>query len=184
MDVDTDILTAEDLFRMPDDGFRYELLHGRIRKFSPSGFEHGKIAAAVTRSLAEYVSDNKLGAVCAAETGFKLAMRPDHVRAPDVAFIRRDRVEQAGTVVGFWPGAPDLAVEVVSPSDSYTEVEDKVFDWLEAGTSMVIVINPRKRTATVYRSLTQITAFSEAQTLDGADVIPGWSLRVGDLFAS
>src|SRR5262249_49152998 len=89
MELDTDTVTADDLLRLPDDGCRYELLHGRLKKMLPSGFEHGKVTAAVTRSLVEYVSAKSLGVVCAAETGFKLASDPDHVRAPDVAFVRQ-----------------------------------------------------------------------------------------------
>ena len=183
MGIEIDFVTADQLLRMPDDGFRYELLHGELRKTAPSGFEHGSVAARVTRSLAEHVETTKLGGVvCAAETGFKLASNPDHVRAPDVAFVRSDRVKQAGKVQGFWPGAPDLAVEVVSPNDSYAHVEEKIIDWLAAGTRMVIVVNPRTHTASVYRSPTEIVILSGEQMLNGGDVVPGWSLPVKDLF--
>jgi Uma2 family endonuclease len=120
--------------------------------------------------------------VYAAETGFKLASNPDHVRAPDAAFIRRERLEQLGEVEGFWPGAPDLVVEVVSPSDTFLEVQDKVFDWLDAGCRMVVVVTPRKRAVTVYRSLSDVKVLGEADVLDGADVVPGWRLPVKDLF--
>ena len=123
-----------------------------------------------------------LGIVYAAETGFKLASNPDVVRAPDVAFIRRDRVEEVGDVEGYWPGAPDLAVEVISPSDTYAEVQEKVFDWLEAGTKMVILVMPRKRAVTVYRSLTDIIMLTEHDVLDGGDVVPGWKVPVRELF--
>lgn len=174
-------MTAEDLFKLPDDGFRYELVRGELRKMPPAGQQHGRIAAILTGSLVHYVTSNKLGAVYAAETGFKLA--PNHVRAPDVAFIRRERIEEVGEVEGYWPGAPDLAVEVISPSDTYTDVEDKVFDWLEAGSRMVIVVNPRKRAVTVYRSLSDISVLYEQDTLDGFDVVPGWRMPVKELFA-
>jgi Uma2 family endonuclease len=127
------------------------------------------------------VTANKLGVVYAAETGFQL--RPDHVRAPDVAFVRRDRVERAGDVEGFWPGAPDLAVEVISPGDTYGEVEEKVMDWLEAGTPMVMIVNPRKRAVTMYRSLTAIVILTENEMVEGQDIVPGWSLKVSALFA-
>ena len=123
-----------------------------------------------------------MGVVYAAETGFKLASNPDVVRAPDVAFIRRDRVEEVGDVEGYWPGAPDPAVEVISPSDTYAEVQEKVFDWLEAGTKMVILVMPRKRAVTVYRSLTDIVMLTEHDLLDGGDVVPGWKLSVRELF--
>ncbi len=176
------LVTAEELFSMPDDGFRYELVRGELRKMAPAGHVHGKVAINISTPLAQYVRAHNLGTVYAAETGFKLASNPDTVRAPDVAFIRRDRVEEVGNVEGYWPGAPDLVVEVVSPSDTYSEVEEKVLEWLEAGVRMVIVANPRKRVVTVYRSLTEITVLTEADTLDGADVVPGWKMAVRDMF--
>ncbi|MBI4639744.1 MAG: Uma2 family endonuclease [Candidatus Tectomicrobia bacterium] len=178
----TQLMTAEDLLRMPDDGFRYELVSGELRRMPPAGHTHGRIAATVTGSLVQHVATNKLGTVYAAETGFKLAANPGHVRAPDVAFIRRERVIEVGEIEGYWPGAPDLVVEVVSPSDSYSEVEEKVFDWLEAGTRMVIVINSRRRAVTVYHSLTDIIVLKENDTLDGGKVVPGWTMPVRDLF--
>ncbi len=119
----------------------------------------------------------------AAETGFRLSTDPDTVRAPDVAFVSQARVETVGEVEGFWPEAPDLAVEVVSPGDSYTDVEEKVFAWLDAGTKMVVVINPRQRSATVYKSPSDITALAEADILDGGDVVPGFELAVREIFA-
>ena len=99
----------------------------------------------ITWRLAQYVEGNRLGTVYAAETGFRLSSDPDTVRAPDVAFVSRARVEAVGEVEGFWPEAPDLAVEVISPDDSYADVEEKVFDWLDAGTKMILVVNPRQR---------------------------------------
>jgi len=175
-------MTADELLRMPDDGFRYELVRGDLRKMPPAGYEHGKRAIRFGWKLIQYVEAHNLGDVCGAETGFKLASNPDHVLAPDVAFVRRERAEAAGNVQGYWPGAPDLAVEVISPGDTYAEVEEKVFDWLEAGTRMVIVLNPRRRSVTVYRSPTDIVVLSENDTLDGGDVVPGWKIPVKELF--
>jgi Uma2 family endonuclease len=176
------LMTAEDLLRIPDDGFRYELIRGELRKMAPAGFRHGRIAIKLSTNLDQHVTNHNLGVVCAAETGFKLASTPDVVRAPDVAFIRQERVEEVGNVEGYWPGAPDLAVEVVSPSDTYTEVQEKVFDWLEAGTRMVIVVMPRRRVVAVYRSLTEIVMLTENDALDGGDIVPGWTMPVRDLF--
>lgn len=174
--------TADDLLRMPDDGFRYELVRGELIKSSPAGNKHGRFAANVTAFLGVHVKANKLGAVYAAGTGFWLKSEPDTVRAPDVAFVSQKRLEEVGDVDGFWPGAPDLVVEVISPSDTYTEVEEKVFEWLGAGARMVVVVNPRKRAVTVYRSLTDIRVLTEDDTLDGADVVPGWRMTVKDIF--
>jgi Uma2 family endonuclease len=183
MDVVRQQVTANDLLLMPDDGFRYELVRGELRRMNPAGNVHGRIAVRITWRLAQYVEENRIGTVYAAETGFRLASDPDTVRAPDVAFVSRSRVESAGEVEGFWPGAPDLAVEVISPGDSYADVEEKVFDWLDAGTKVVVVVNPRKHSATVYRSKFDITALTEADVFYGGDVVPGFELAVRELFA-
>jgi len=176
-------MTAEELLRLPDDGYRYELVRGELRKMAPAGHIHGRVAINVTTPLDRHVRDHNLGVVYAAETGFKLASNPDIVRAPDIAFIRRERVEDVGDLEGYWPGAPDLAVEVISPSDTYTDVQEKVFDWLEAGTRMVILVMPRKRVVTVYRSMTDMIMLTEHDTLDGEDVVPGWKIPVRELFS-
>ncbi|MDQ3459237.1 MAG: Uma2 family endonuclease [Deinococcota bacterium] len=175
-------VTAEELLMMPDDGFLYELLRGELRKMSPAGHQHGKVAMRIGWRLARHVVANDLGEVYAAETGFKIASNPDTVRAPDVALVSRPRVEAVGDVEGYWPGAPDMAAEVLSPEDTYTELEEKVVEWLSAGTCMVIVLDPRKRTATVYRSLTDIVILSEERALDGGEVVPGWTVPVAELF--
>ena len=175
-------LTAEDLLRMPDDGNRYELVRGELRRMPPAGHVHGRVTINFTTPLDQHVRSNDLGAVYAAETGFKLASAPDLVRAPDVAFVRCERVEAVGNQEGYWPGAPDMAVEVVSPNDIYTEVEEKVFDWLDAGARLVVVLNPRKRAVTAYRSLERIVVHTESETLDCSDVVPGFSIAVRDIF--
>jgi Uma2 family endonuclease len=177
------LVTADELLRMPDNGFRYELVQGELRRMSPAGFHHGRLIMNVATTLDQHVRAQQLGVVCAAETGFLLTTDPDTVRAADVAFIRQDRIEHETELEGYWPGAPDLAVEVVSPNDLYTEVDEKVTDWLDAGTRMVVVINPRKRTVTVYRSLRQIVVLREQDTLDGSDVIAGWTLPIAAIFA-
>src|SRR5215217_3339557 len=150
-------VTAEELLRMPDDEFRYELVRGELRKMTPAGNVRGRVVVRITWPLAQHVEANVLGVVYAAETGFVLARDPDTVRAPDVAFVSRERVEAVGEVEGYWPGAPDLAVEVISPNDSHVEVEEKVFDWLEAGTKIVLAVNPRRRSVSLYRSQSDIT---------------------------
>lgn len=176
-------VNAEDLLRMPDDGFRYELVRGELRQMAPAGNVHGRIAMNFGTSLNNHIRAHDLGVVYAAETGFRLAEDPDTVRAPGVAFVSRERLEEIGEVEGYWPGAPDLAAEVISPGDSHLEVEEKVFGWLEAGTKMVLTINPRKRSMTVYRSLTDITVLTDKDVLDGADVVPDFRLAVREVFA-
>ncbi|HEX2092626.1 MAG TPA: Uma2 family endonuclease [Longimicrobiaceae bacterium] len=177
------VVTAEELLRMPRGRVRRELVRGVVREMTPAGYGHGKVAMRLGSRLDVHVEENDLGVVVAAETGFRIASSPDTVRAPDVAFVRRERAEEVGDDEGFWPGAPDLAVEVVSPNDSFGEVEEKVFDWLSAGCRMVVVVDPRKRTATVYRSRSDITVLAEDEELDGGDVVPGWRLPVRELFA-
>ena len=176
------IATAADLERLPDDGFRYELVRGEVRKMTPVGNEHGKIAALVTGSLGQHVPP-RLGAVYAAETGFRLASDPDTVRAPDAAFVCQARLDAVGAVAGYWPGAPDLAVEVVAPGDRYGEVAEKVADWLAAGTQMVVVVEPRQRTVAVHHADGVIRALREGDVLEGGEVVPGWEVAVAALFA-
>ena len=175
-------VTAEELLKMPDDGLRSELVRGEVRQTALAGSVHGRLAVNVAASLHQYVRESDLGIVCAVGTGFEIERDPDTVRAPDVAFVSRERIEEVGEVEGFWPGAPDLTVEVVSPGDLYTEVEEKVLGWLEAGSRMVVVVDPRNRTVSVRRNRAEAQVLSERDTLDGGDVVPGWELPVADVF--
>ena len=174
--------TASELYEMPDDGFRYELVKGELRKMSPAGSEHGAIVINVTLLVGSHVKSNDLGVCFGAETGFKIASDPDTVRAPDLAFVSRERIPEGGIPKKFWEGAPDLAVEVVSPGDTYSEVEEKVEDWLEAGARAVWVLNPKRRSVSVYRSMTDVTHLSEDDELDGGDVVPGFRCKVSEIF--
>lgn len=171
-------MTAEDLLRMPRDGFRYELIRGHLRKMAPAGHIHGRVALNISTPLDVYVRTNSLGAVFAAETGFKLETNPDMVRAPDISFISRERLELEDVPKGYWAGAPDLAVEVLSPNEVHSEVEEKVSDWIRGGARMVVIVNPRLRSVIVYRSQSDISTLTERDVLDGQDVIPGWHLPV------
>ena len=128
-----------------------------------------------------YVRENRLGRTRIAEPGFILERAPDSVRAPDVAFVRRERIEAIGKTTRYWPEAPDLAIEVISPNDRYTEVNEKVADWLAAGTRMVVVVNPRNRTVNVHTPDGAVT-LKMGDTLDGGEVVPGWQMPVADMF--
>jgi Uma2 family endonuclease len=174
--------TAEQLFGMPDDGFRHELIKGELKTMAPAGFDHGVIIMNLAVPLGQYVKANNLGVVLGAETGFKIETDPDTVRAPDIAFVRRDRIPPTGRPAEFWPGAPDLAVEVLSPGDTVYEVEERIADWLSAGTSAVWVINPKRHTAHIHRSQAQTQTLTEKDTLDGQDVVPGFRLSVAEVF--
>jgi Uma2 family endonuclease len=154
----------------------------KIRLSRPLPHEHGRITTRLTWRLAQYVEARDLGAVYAAETGFKIASDPDTVRAPDAAFVSKARLGAAASKRGYWPGAPDLAVEVVSPDDTYVDVQDKVDDWLAAGSRTVIVVNPHKRTVAVHRAAT-VTVLTENDVLEGGELVPGWKVPVRELFA-
>jgi Uma2 family endonuclease len=184
MSTEVKLMTADELLVMPDDGFVYELIKGELIKVSPPpGYEHGLVTMNIAGPLYAHVETNDLGKVYAAETGFLIHQNPDTVRAADVAFIRRERIEQAGPVKGYWIGAPDLAVEVLSPSDTVARIEGKVEQWLKAGTALVWVVSPKLHTVTVYRSLNDIVALTERDALDGSDVVPGFTIRVANVFA-
>lgn len=114
--------------------------------------------------------------------GFKLASDPDTVRAPDVAFVAQDRAQVIGRPRGYWPGPPDLAVEVLSPADRHSAVEGKALDWLDAGARAVLVVDPVRRTATVYRTRDDIRVREAGEELELGDVVRGWSPRVGGFF--
>jgi Uma2 family endonuclease len=176
------LMTADELFMLPDDGFRYELVKGEIRKMSPTGYEHGVIVVNLTLPLAQHVKANNLGVVCGAETGFTITQNPDTVRAPEIAFVRCERTPQTSLTKSYMVGAPDLAVEVLSPSDTVYKVDEKVEEWLSAGVQAVWVVNPRRRTITVYRSSNDVKTLTENDALDGQDVVQGFRCRVAEIF--
>ncbi len=183
MTTQTRPMTAEELFKMPDDGYhRYELVRGELRKMPPPGAYHGKSATRVGRPLADHVDENHLGEVYIGEVGFRIGSNPDHVRAPDVAFVSREREDEVGEMHGYFPGPPDLAIEVISPNDIYREVDEKVQDWLDAGTRMVIVINPRRHEVRVHTPTSDTVILTPGDTLDGGDVVPGWRIPVSRVF--
>lgn len=176
------MLTAEHLLAMPADGWRYELVEGELRRMAPAGHEHGRVALNLAWRLGQYAKTHRLGTVYAAETGFLIGRDPDTVRAPDIAFIASARADAARAVRGYFPGAPDLAVEVVSPSDTFSDVQEKVFEWLAAGSIAVVVVDPRRRRVTVSRSKQDIIVQGANDMLDLSFVIAGFSVPVADLF--
>ena len=181
MTTQTKLMTAEELFAMPDDGWRYELVRGELRKMAPPGLYHGEYAGNTYLSLGNHVRANNLGKTYT-EIGFLIETDPDHVRAPDTAFISRDRLEAIGEGAGYFPAAPDLAIEVISPNDRLTRVNEKVRDWLDAGTRMVVVVNPRRRDVTVHLPNEDPVSLTEEDTLNGGDVVPGWTMHIREIF--
>lgn len=175
-------LTAEELFDLPDDGWRHALVEGELQRMTPAGFEHGAVVMNVAVPLGQHVRRRRLGVVCGAETGFVLARRPDTVLAPDVAFVRRERIPASGLPAAFWEGAPDFAVEVVSPGDTRTEVAAKAASWLEAGTRVVWVVDPGRRSVAVHEPGAAPRRLAAADVVDGAPLFPGFRLPVADVF--
>ena len=146
--------------------------------------EHGEVAMELGAQLRVYAKEHSLGPVYAAGTGFRLARNPDTVRAPDVAFVRRERfpLPQEQRVSAYFPGAPDLAVEVVSPDDKADEVIRKVEDWLSHRAQLVWVVYPRQRMVMVYRADGTVKRLNAGDTLDGEDLLPGFSCQVMEIF--
>jgi Uma2 family endonuclease len=175
-------MTADELWMLPDDGKRHELLAGRLTVMEPTGAEHGLVAGDVFGLLREHVRNLDLGIAFAAETGFVIGHNPDTVRAPDAAFVAKERYDAIGSTDRFWPEAPAFAAEVLSPGDTKAEVKSKAFDWLDAGTKAVLVVDPAKRTATVYRRRDDIRSYERTDVVDLADAVPGWRLSLRELF--
>ena len=176
-------MTAQELLGYSHEPYRQELVDGILYEVEPPGTEHGIVAMRIGMSLATHVVEHDLGFAFAGEIGFHLRSDPDTVRAPDAGFVSKPRIEAAGGIpAGYWPGPPDLAIEVVSPNDRRSQVEGKALDWLEAGTRAVVVLDPPLRTATVYRARDDIRILTAGERLELGDVVPGWSARVGDLF--
>jgi Uma2 family endonuclease len=179
----TALITANDLLALPTGmGKRYELITGELREMSPSGWRHGEVVDNVQALLSSYIRTHKLGRGFGAETGFLIARDPDTVRAPDFAFIAEEHLPNEKPTEAFWPGAPELAVEVLSPSDRTGEVNEKINAWLAAGSTAVWVIDPQLQTVTIYRSRTDIQIKTAGDTLEGATLVPGFTCPVSELF--
>jgi Uma2 family endonuclease len=175
------LMTAEDLLRLPDDGWRYELVRGELRRMPPAGYEHEVTAARILLRVGTHVEANRLGQVSGA-AGFRLARDPDLVRAPDFAFVAAERLPKGRTPPGYLDLAPDLVAEVISPNDSAGDVQEKIEEWLRAGARMVWAFYPKTRSVWVHRSATETLMLGPDDVLNGADVLPGFTCRVGDLF--
>ena len=178
----TALTTADELIRLPRGQFRYELINGELKVMSPSGYPHGRITARLTAPLTQFVLDHELGEVSGAETGFKLTLNPDTVLAPDIAFISKERLEEVGEPEGYWPGPPDLAVEVLSPGDSAREVKEKISQWFSFGAKQVWIVNPKDSSVTVYRSPSNTTTFSGSDYLEAQDLLQGFRVSLNRIF--
>ena len=174
------LMTAEELLELNIPDKRVELVRGRLIVREPPGFAHGVVAMRIGVSVAQHVRERDLGLVVAGEAGFTLARDPDTVRAPDVFFIRKDRVPDP-LPLGYAEMVPDLVVEVLSPGDRAGEVLAKVADWIGAGARLAWIVDPVRRRARVYRANGSDEIVSDSESLDGEDVLPGFSLALADV---
>jgi len=168
------LLTAADVERMSIPDKQVELVRGRLVVREPPGSWHGAVAANLAYLLGDFVRRHELGLVFAQDTGFKIGSDPDTVRAPDVAFVARARTG-AIRARGYAELAPDLLAEILSPDDRPADVLAKVADWLGAGTKLVWVIDAERSEARVYRQDGSLAVLGEHDSLDGEDVLPGFS---------
>ena len=176
------IATAAELTRLPDDDFRYELNEGELIRMPPPGEEHGWIQNRLYGRLFNHVADRQLGTTYV-ETGFLLGSDPDVVRAPDIAFIRQERLPVAvDPTSGYILGAPDLAVEIQSPSQSPADLQKKAAQYLAAGAQAVWVWYPRKRQAVVHRRSRKPVTLSVGNHLEAPDLLPGLRILLADIF--
>src|SRR5258708_1634201 len=175
----TDLLTVETFWTQYADR-PYELIEGEVVEVTPSGNLHGLIASRVIAQLRYFVDEHDLGEVYSSETGFQLS--PNTMRAADAAFVKKDKLLRITEPEKYVPFAPDLAVEVVSPGDTASEVQNKVELYLAAGTSLVWVIFPDLKKVVVYQNTHKSETLSLADTLDGGAVLPGLNIPVSKLF--
>jgi Uma2 family endonuclease len=176
----TPLVTAEELPAIAArDDYRYELVAGRVIRMSPVGWQHGVTVVRLLGLLDAHVRPRGLGAVVT-EVGFKLRSNPDTVRGPDIAFLRQDRLPSE-TRRGYWPGAPDLAMEVLSPDDTSRDIEVKVAEYLAAGVSEVVVIDPEAATVVRHRPGRAPQVAERGGEFDLDDVVPGFRCAVDDI---
>ena len=168
-------MTLEEFLESDLEG--YEYIKGELLPMVPTSVEHGYISVNLSSLLHMYVRENQLGRVLISDTGFRVGER---VLIPDIAFVSTDRLPADQSKAS--PIPPDLAVEVVSPTDILNRIQEKVFAYLEAGTQLVWVLEPRAKTVTVYRSETEITLLTRNDTLSGEEVVEGFSCKVAELF--
>jgi Uma2 family endonuclease len=175
-------VTAEELWELAQEGQAYELIKGELINVSPPGGEHGDITSEIILLLRGYAKKKNLGKVLT-ESGFRIAAEPDTVRSPDVSFLAQDKIPAGGLAKGFISGSPDLAVEVVSPNDTASQIQDKVQDYLAHGTRLVWVVYPQQRIVIVHYPDGTAKTLHEADSLSGENVLPGFSCQVKEIFS-
>jgi Uma2 family endonuclease len=175
------IWTDEELLALPDDGNKYEVMKG-VLKMSPTGIEHEYIGVRLIVALATFVEANKLGVVVGSSAGFWMENRD--FLSPDVSFIVKERLKgHTRPPKKFFDGAPDLAVEVLSPSDTVEGLHDKIVDYFANGSRLVWVINPEEQVVLVYHSPQPDQLLRGGDVISGENVVSGFTFSVSDLFA-
>ncbi len=177
----TPLMTAEDLFNLSNDGYRYELVDGVLIRTNQPGFAHAIVVAALIHVLRSFAVERTLGVV-GGGGGFVFRRKPDRVYAPDVVFVRADRLPPRDQREGFLELIPDFAAEVLSPSDTVSDVNAKMGVYLEAGVRLAWVVDPRRQGVTVWEPDRTGRVLAVGDELDGGDVLPGFRLPVADLF--
>ncbi|MGI8477706.1 MAG: Uma2 family endonuclease [Thermomicrobiales bacterium] len=176
------LFTVADLESM-DDSEGWELVKGEMRNMSPASGEHGIVASRLLLRVGVFVEHHDLGEMFTAETGFVVGRDPDSVLAPGVAFVSASRLPRDGaTWLSFVPFAPDLAIEIVSPSNTESEILEKIALYLRGGTAQVWLGRPKQRTLAVYSQGAPERILTIDDTLDGGDLLPGFTLALADIF--
>ena len=174
--------TAEEVGRLVGLG-PSELVRGELRTVNPTKPRHGRIASRLNIRLGQFAEEHGLGETWIAEAGFRVEQEPDTIQAPDVAFVSTEHLPPDEALDDWFPTGPDMAVEVVAPTDVWIAVEEKVLEYLRAGSRLVWVVDPQTRTVHVYRPDGSAQILGCEETLTGEDVLPGFSVPVADLFA-
>lgn len=180
--VATKRMTFEEFEAMPNDGKRYELVDGELREMPPAGLQHGDVGSGLNAELRFHVRQRRLGRVFGPDTGFRIFPDRDLAYAPDVSFVTAERIATVDDYEKMGRMAPDLVVEVVSPSDRMTDVLAKVDDYLAAGVRLVWVVVPRRRQVLVYAPGQPARTLGNGDSLDGGDVLPEFRLPVAEVF--
>jgi Uma2 family endonuclease len=176
------LVTAEQLFQMPDDGKRRELIRGRLIEMSPVGGQHGYVVSNVDFLIKQYVRQQRLGVVLVGDPGVVLERAPDTVRAPDLAYYSHARWTQVADPTRYLEVCPELVVEVVSPSDRPGEVREKVQAWRTFGVALIWVVDPQRLTVAAHQADGSVVVIGQDGEVDGATVLPGFRAPVRAFF--
>lgn len=177
----TALMTAEELMQLPDDDLCHELINGELITMPVPRLPHGRTEARLGSRLTQFVLDHDLGEVFT-NSGFQLTWNPDTVVGPDIAFVSKERLEQAGDVTGYWQGSSDLAVEIYMPGYRPGKVSERISRLFSAGTKQVWIVHLNHRTVAVYRSESDVTTFSGSDYLEPQDLFPGFRISLDKIF--